>query len=67
MRAVYSGAVEPGSRLYKDGMRLTGNEGTALHWAVRGFMLKRREVDLFHDLAIRRVNCGYRNVIGLDR
>jgi len=45
-RAVYSGTVEPGSRLYKDGIRLTGNEGTALHWAARGFMLGGREVDL---------------------
>ena len=45
-RAVYPGDAEPGSRAYKDGIRQTGNEGTALHWAVRGFLLGGREVNL---------------------
>lgn len=35
--AMYPGIGEPGTRRYKRGMRFTGNEGTALHWAVRGF------------------------------
>jgi ankyrin repeat protein len=36
-RAVYYlGDAEPGSRAYSYGMRRTGNEGTALHWAVCG-------------------------------
>jgi hypothetical protein len=36
-RALYPGHAEPGSQVYNYGMKLTGNEGTALHWAVRGF------------------------------
>jgi ankyrin repeat protein len=35
-RATYPGHAEPGSRAYNSGMRRTRNEGTALHWAVRG-------------------------------
>ena len=43
-RATYPGDCPPGSRVYAEGMRRTGNEGTALHWAVRGFVT-RREVN----------------------
>jgi hypothetical protein len=36
-RATYPGDAGPGSRGYRNGIENTGNEGTALHWAVRGF------------------------------
>lgn len=45
-RAVYPGEAKLGTRQYNAGMRRTGNEGTALHWAVRGFKI-RPEVNLF--------------------
>ena len=44
-RAVYSGTYKPGTHQYKDGMRQTRTEGTALRWAIRGSK-GRREVDL---------------------
>ncbi|KIM99200.1 hypothetical protein OIDMADRAFT_56360 [Oidiodendron maius Zn] len=40
-RATYPGNCPPGSRVYAEGMRRTGNEGTALHWAVRGWYCAR--------------------------
>ena len=40
--AVYTGDAPPGSRVYAHGLRMTGNGGTALHWIVRGFVLKGR-------------------------
>ena len=38
--ALYPGHAELGSEVYNYGMNLTGNEGTALHWAVRGFKIR---------------------------
>jgi len=45
-QAVYLGEAKPGTRAYNAGVRRTGDGGTALHWAVRGFKT-RREVNLF--------------------
>ncbi|KAF4636128.1 hypothetical protein G7Y89_g1958 [Cudoniella acicularis] len=45
-QAVYAGIWGPGTHWYKVGMRGTANEGTALHWAVRGFAVIKTKPDI---------------------
>jgi ankyrin repeat protein len=46
-RAVFTGPSPPGSRIYAQHMKRTGNGGTALHCVVRGWGLRGRpKVDL---------------------